>query len=92
MILEQEAIESSHVEVVLNSSGEVVQVNACESDYLCTVARLLPAPDIEFFHGSQPINLWRVRQLNKEAATIIYRTDTRLVERVRFFDLKQEGQ
>ncbi|SFM60432.1 hypothetical protein [Marinobacter zhejiangensis] len=87
MILEQGAIEADRVEVVFNSAGEVVQVNACESERLCTQARLLPARDIQFFMGNRRLSLDVVQELGKRAATITYDADTSMVEKVSYFEV-----
>ncbi|MDC0663027.1 hypothetical protein [Marinobacter sp. SS21] len=92
MVQEQDAIESSRVEVVFSASGEVVQVNACPGTTTACLGgtRLLPARELQFYLGAQPIDLWRVQELSGQAATIYYDTATRLVEKVRFFNVAQE--
>lgn len=77
------AAESSFVEIVLSSSGEVLQVRVegCEH---CRQNSYLPAREFEVLRADQLIDVRRMEEINGRPGTLVISTETGMVQKVVF--------
>lgn len=79
-----EAAEASVVEIVTNSSGEVIQirVEGCET---CSSQSYLPSREIAVSVSGQSVSSGRLSGLSGQSGTLTLNADSGMVERVDFW-------
>lgn len=84
------AAEASHVELVFNASGEVVQVRVegCES---CAKSSYLPARDLSISRQGKAIDMRGTSGLVGNPGTLVIGVGSELVEQVDFWVPRGEG-
>lgn len=84
------AAEASHVELVFNASGEVVQVRVegCES---CMKSSYLPARDLSISRQGKAIDMRGTSGLIGNPATLVIGVGSELVEQVDFWVPRGDG-
>ncbi|MBZ2170102.1 hypothetical protein [Marinobacter sp. F4216] len=78
------AAEIMSVELVFNSSGEVVQVRL-EDCAQCELPGYLPSRKLRFSYGGQSVSSSQVRSLNGNPGTVVINRETGMVEQVMFW-------